>query len=224
MRSILPALEEAAAQHIVQRDPYPIVAAPNTPVIAKTIEAAQKTKQKILVIGTGSSFDAQFSLLREDIIAITTSGFSGCKVQNEFSVYAAAGTPVAEIALQADEYAGRTLGGLLAREAKGRERDFQKAIWQKVSLIEIIDGTGKQRVLPGPAKAYSRSSAGSDFLLGSRGRLCVITGVQLAHPVPFEVSLLEDSSTLLQLSSAGRAPLRHDDMSAVLDPHALFKW
>ncbi|RQV98916.1 FAD-binding protein [bacterium] len=224
MRSVMPALEEAAAQHLVQRDPYPIVAAPNTQVIAKTIEAAQKTNQKILVIGSGSSFGAQFTLLREDIIAITTSGFRGINVQNEFAVIVAAGTPVAELVRPHSEYSGKTLGGLLAREAKGRDRDYQRAVWQKVALIEIMDGNGHQRILPGPAKANSHSSAGSDCLLGSRGRLCIITGIQFAQSLPIEIVLPEESSTLLQLSSAGRSPLHHEELSATLDPFSLFKW
>lgn len=224
MNAVLPALEEAAAQHLVQREPYPIVAAPNSQVIARTIDAARKTDQKIMIIGTGSSFGDQFSLLRDDIIAITTSGFLGVKVHSEYSAFAAAGTPVAEIINSANGYSGRTLGGLLARQANGIDRDIQRSVWQRVSLIEIIDGNGKQRVLAGPAKSNTRSSVGADFLLGSRGKLCVITGVQFAQSFPFNLSLSDDGSTMLKLSSAGRSPITHEDLSATLDPFSVFKW
>ena len=224
MKSVLPVLEEAAAQHIVQREPYPIVAAPNTQVITRTIEAAQKMNQKVLVIGTGSSFGTEFTLLRDDLIAILTSSMTSVTAQNDSSTFAAAGARVSDLIGMPSEYSGKTLGGLLARDAKGLDRAYQRSIWQKVALVEVIDGKGTQRVLAGPAKANSRSSAGADFLIGSRGRLCVITGVQFAQPHPFTITLPEDGSTLLQLSSAGKSPFSYEELSATLDPFSVFKW
>jgi hypothetical protein len=90
--------------------------------------------------------------------------------------------------------------------------------------VEVLDGKGEQRVLAGPARANSKSSTGADFLIGSCGRLCIITGVKFVQPPPFSINPTKDGSTLLQLSSAGKAPFPHDELSATLDPFSVFKW
>jgi FAD/FMN-containing dehydrogenase len=223
VNSVLTYLEEAVGKHLVQREPYPVVAPPNAQVVSRVIEAAQRSDHKILVIGTGTSFGDRFSLLRVNVIAVTMSGFTGITINDEFSSTAAAGTVVSEVVKQLDGYEGRTLGGLLARQIRSADRELQRYVWQRISLLEVVDGTGRQRVLPGPAKTNSLTSAGADFMIGSCGRYCVITGAQFSQPLPIDVPA-HDGMSILGAASAGRAPIAREEILPLLDPNAIFKW
>ena len=189
MNSAILDLENAAGTSLIQREPYPVIAPNRWELIAEIIRIALSRQQKVLVFGSGSSFDTQFALLRDNVIAITTSKLAGVTAQGNSSFAAGPGTLLPEIISNGDFYAGRTLGGFLASNLAGCERELRRILRQHLSAIEIIDGSGGMRRLPAPSQSTTAYSSGAEQIIGSNGRSGIITRIEFSLKPPIRIEL-----------------------------------
>jgi FAD/FMN-containing dehydrogenase len=224
MNSAILELENAAGTSLIQREPYPVVAPMRRELITEIIRIAINRRQKILIFGNGSSFDTELSLLRDNVIGITTSNLSGIAKLGSFCFAVNSGTMITDVLESEDFSAGRTLGGFLAGNLAGHERELRRGLWKHVRAIEIIDGKGGLRRLSGPAQSASAHTSGAELMIGSAGRTGVITGIELSLKPPIHIELPVDATTQMSLSSAGRPPFVREVVADLNDPHEIFKW
>jgi FAD/FMN-containing dehydrogenase len=209
---------------ILQEAPYPVIAPTTVEAVADCVRVAREQHVGVLTLGSGSSFPPDFHVLRENLLALMTIRLTGIQTVNPFTTRILAGTPVAAVVHGANEYARKTVGGLLA-DAHDRMADPAiRALWSRVNAVEVISPQGEiRRCLT--AQAGGRDDPGiAELLLGSRGRLGVITAVEIAGLVPLELTDGAAERHPRLTGERSEPPLTLREIQVHLDPDGVFQW
>ncbi|MBU0507270.1 FAD-dependent oxidoreductase [bacterium] len=223
---LLQGLQSLGTNVLLQDQPYP-VAAPRSPEHAvECVRAAQEHSFVVMALGTGSSFPPDFSLLRDRVLALLTVGLAETRMLSPFVMRASAGSAI-ETIIQCEVQADRkTLGGFIAGARNGFSDPLVRALWSRIQTVEVLTSDAVLRGFPGPARTGGDGGAAAGLLVGSRGRLGMITAVELKPPLPILVSGIADGNSRHPSfrSVGGDSVLGAGEIRAIVDRHGLFQW
>jgi FAD/FMN-containing dehydrogenase len=215
-------LQEIVGKGLRQDAFYPVVAPRTAEETALVIRAARDYQFSVLVLGNESSKPPQLTGLRENILVILNVWLTGIQSLSPFAARVLSGTPVSSVVKDGSEPPRKTLGGLICGTPGAHHDASLRALWPRVRYVEVILSSGETQRFAAPAAASADDPATANLLLGSRGRLGVVTAVEVTTPLPIPVT---DSSERAATSSAvGEPLLTQKDVQSLLDPHGLFQW
>lgn len=217
-------IKEIIGEDLIQEVPYPIVAPGNLEVLPRIFSVARSEGFKVFCHGAGSSFPPDFSLLRDNVIAITTSRLSGVLQTSPFSFKVLAGTPVSKVIQPVHGYARRTIGSLIASADFSVEDSILRILWPKVLRLEIVTAQGEFRNFSALSNVCPENPNMASWFLGSTGRLGMITAVEMLAPIPIRHNALDIDSIKRSNKSNLNFVLKREEIEVLLDPEGLFKW
>jgi FAD/FMN-containing dehydrogenase len=216
------ALQEVVGKGLRQDAFYPVVAPRTAEETAQVVRLARDYQFSVLVLGNESSKPPQLTGLRENILVILNVWLTGIQKLSPFAARVMSGTPVSSVIRDGSEPPRKTLGGLICGTPGAHHDASLRALWPRVRYVEIITAGGDLQRFAAPGAASTDDPAMANLLLGSRGRLGVITAVEVTTPLPIPVT---DSSERATLGAAvGEPLLSQKDVQSLLDPHGLFQW
>jgi hypothetical protein len=178
----------------------------------------------VLVLGSGSSFPPDFHVLRENLLALMTIRLAGAQRVNAFTTRVLAGTPVASVVRGPKDYARKTVGGLLA-DVRDRAADpVVRALWTRATALEVISATGELRRHLTTAAGSPDDPGAAELFLGARGRLGVITALEVSGRLPLDLTEAEGEKRQGFATGRSEPLLTVKDMQMELDPDGLFQW
>lgn len=220
--ALVQALRETVGAVLVQESPYAVVAPRTVESAVLGMRVARNHRFRVMVLGTGSSFPPQFTILRDDVMAILSAGLAGAVALSPFAVRILAGTPVSALFSASVSPGRKTVGGLIAAADCTFGDVLLRALWKRVLALEVIAPTGECRRLAGPVSASSADPATANAFIGSRGRLGMIAAVELSPPIP--LGAIEVESEPRGRAFGEDAAFSRRDLQQVLDPDAVFQW
>jgi FAD/FMN-containing dehydrogenase len=217
-------LREVAGPSVIQESPYPVVAPRTIDIIPRLLGIARAENFRVMFLGTGSSFPADFTLLRDNVVAITTGELSGIQRLSPFTCRVLAGTPVTGISDGGQNSRSRTVGGVIASAPVPASDPVLRGLWSRVKRLEVLTAAGGVRLFCAPAMAYSDDPAIANCFVGSRGRLGLITAIEVMLPLPLLQAESAPETDAQQASLAPDEIVKREVIEALLDPEGLFKW
>ncbi|RPH95340.1 FAD-binding oxidoreductase [candidate division KSB1 bacterium] len=216
-------LREIAEQSILQEEPYPVVAPASVEDATAMIRAARDHSFRVMVLGSGSSFPEDFSLHRSNVMAVLSVKLTGMEPLSPFTVRVYCGTPAAALFENAENLPRRTLGGLLCSIYRSGEESVLSNLWPRIRQLQVITGLGELHHLAGPAGFQAYDCGAANVLLGSRGRLGMITAAELLCPFPI-VERNQDGDSLRAAYGSGETSISRTDLQPLFDSSGLFQW
>jgi FAD/FMN-containing dehydrogenase len=219
---------EAVLKEIVgkglREDAYYPVVAPRTPEeTALVVRAARDHRFSVMVLGNESSKPPQLSSLRDNILVILHVWLTGIQKLSPFSVRVLSGTPVSSVVRDGSEPPRKTIGGLICGTPGAHLDASLRALWPRVRSLEVITANGDVAHFATPAAVSTEDPATANLFLGSRGRLGVVTSVELTTPLP--ISVTDASERVSTRKAVSEEPLlSQKDVQLLLDPNGLFQW
>lgn len=219
---LIAALVEIVGTGLRQEHPYPVVVPQSADEAVQCIRAARDYGYTVLPLGTGSSFSSDFSLRRDNVMAITTARLNGLEQISPFATRVSAGTAISAI-LRGMEHSRKTVGGFICDANKTANSNGLSFLWSNVRLVESISGSGDYLSVKGPAAIGAAEPAVANLFIGSRGRIGFITAVEVSGLIPMraDAAIASHSETITSSSdcSISRAEVAH-----YADPAGLFQW
>ena len=215
-------LRGIAGDNLLQETPYPVIAPDREEMLPQILGAARSESFRILLLGTGSSFPGDFSLVRDNVIAITTSKLAGMKAISTGTSRVFAGTSVAQLIKNANS-TRKTVGGLLAWSLNPTSDVALKALWPRLVSLRVLTGKGETKEFFFPSAVSSDDPGLGTLYLGSRGRMGMIVSIDFLSPLPVDVKdggQLDKPKEFREVQQV----LRRDEAEALFDPEGLFKW
>jgi len=212
-QDLLTVLRNTVGAPILQEDPYVVVAPKSVEAVQLCVASARDFSYRVLVLGSGSSFPLDFSILRENVVAIMTIGLTGIEAVSSPAIRVGSGVSVNSIV---DGYASserRTLGGLIADHRVGSMEPVLGYVWPRVSRLEVLTGDCKVNYFSNIAT----------FLIGSRGRLGIITAIEIRASLPIHVSDRVGGKSPSSVNN-GDTAIGGVELRTLLDEHGLFQW
>jgi hypothetical protein len=215
-------LKEFVGEALLQERPYPVVAPRNVETASQAVQIALRNQSNVMVLGSGSSFPPDFSILRQNVLALLMVRMVGVERISPFAVRVLAGTPVSTIL--ADVTADRqTIGGLLADSTRPENASALRALWPHIRSIEVLTAGGEVRRIPG-CDSGAELRPGATLFAGSRGRLGLIISLEITGPVPISPSLNTGDVRATYAAGHGDAIISQRDVQLTLDSSGLFQW
>jgi FAD/FMN-containing dehydrogenase len=219
---ILAALREIGGKSLLQEEPYPVLAPRTVELAAQIFQTARESEHKILIIGSGSSFPPNFSVLRDNVVAVMTVGLMGIEHLTPFCARILSGTPSAHV-FKGESIEKRTLGGLVCDAATKSGDGLRQSFWTRIRAVEVLTATGEVQRFAGAAQATLDDPALANLFVGSAGRLGMITAFEVATPLPILSETARDQRMAFE-GGAGDAAISAKDAQLLLDPNGLFQW
>lgn len=220
---LVEALRDLVGGGLRQEEPRPVVVPRTVQEAAGCLRVAREFGFVVLPLGSGSSFPADFSLRRENVVAVSSARLTGMERLSPFAVRVLAGTPTS-VVLRAVDSPRRTLGGLICDAPRGHGVAALGALWRRLRRIEMITSRGEITDLAGPLCGSTADPALAALVVGSRGRLGLVTALEIAGTVPMVV----ENETVPRSESlpAGTAEsvIARLDAQRVADEAGLFQW
>jgi FAD/FMN-containing dehydrogenase len=220
--NLISELREAVGDALVQESPYPVVAPRSVEIAAKTVMLARQNQFHVMVVGSGSSFAADFSVLRNNLLAILTTRLAGVERISPFACRVLSGTPVATVVRDPDA-ARKTIGGLLADSPRAENGRALRAFWSRVRAIEALTADGQVHRVTCANSGHSAFPTATMFR-GTRGRLGMITAIELVGPIPIAADVDEAERLVAFNSGRGDPALSQHDLQQALDRDGIFQW
>jgi FAD/FMN-containing dehydrogenase len=217
------ALQDVAGDSLIQESPYPVIAPRTTESLSLIVQYARIEDRKLLVLGPGSSFAEDFNLSSKQVIAVMMYRLSGVEQTSSFAMRILSGTPVDRVCYGMKSAARRTIGGAIGDSVPG-QNDVAGAIYGRLLTVEVIDANGKLLRLSGPGHVHRGDPGLAHSMFGSRGRLGIITAVEVAGSLPLVLADLNPDNPRVPSIAAHESPVRRPDISRVLDSDGLFAW
>jgi FAD/FMN-containing dehydrogenase len=217
------ALRDLIGDGLRQETPYPVVLPRTADEAVQCVRAARDFGFTVLPLGSGSSFAADFTLRRENVMAIAAVRLSGIERISPFTLRIQSGTSVTAV-LRGVESARRTVGGLICELHRGNGLVPFSALWRRVRRVELIDGHGEITEWAGLLCTKNEDFALSSIIPGSRGRLGFVTALDIAGTIPIHV--YDESSTLPDSlpAAATESAIGRSDVHRMTDTAGLFQW
>lgn len=216
-------LREIAGKSLLQDSPYAVVAPDTVELAAQIVRAARDCQFNIMVLGSGSTFPPDFTILRENLLALMTIRLSGVNPVSPFAARVLAGTPLSAIVQDGSVNSRRTIGGVLCDPKSLASRPV-RALWARIHAVEVMGKDGALRRFATSAAAGMDDPGTASLLLGSRGRLGLITAVELDTPLPIVPGESDGEKRVGFDLGEGAAALAMKDVQPLLDPDGLFQW
>jgi FAD/FMN-containing dehydrogenase len=206
-----------------QEEPRPVVVPATVEEAAGCLRAAHEFGFVVLPLGSGSSFPADFSLRRENVLAVSAARLAGMERLSPFDVRILAGTPTAAV-LRAVDSPRHTLGGLVCDVLRGRGVLALDVLWRRLRRVELINNGGQITTLAGPLCGSAGDCALATLIVGSRGRLGMVTALEICGPVPIVAeNEMASRSDSLPAGATGCAVTR-TEVQRLADECGLFQW
>jgi FAD/FMN-containing dehydrogenase len=220
---LVEALRSLVGAGLRQEDPYPVAVPASVTEAVGCLCAARDYGFVVLPLGSGSSFPPDFALRRKNVLAVCTARLAGMERLSPFAVRLLAGTPVAGV-LRAVDTPRRTLGGLVCDTHRGHQAAVADALWRRVRRVELLDSRGEIVALAGPLCSSTGDSALASLLIGSRGRLGLVTAIEISGTVPVAVEneMVPRSDSLP--AAAAQSVVARPDAQRIADESGLFQW
>jgi len=206
---------------LMQEKPYPVAAPATVEAVALILAECARIGWRVLPLGSGSSFPANFSLRSDRTFAITTSRLREISREESGCVYCQPGAPVSKVLLLANKVERKTMGGLLCGTGDTATRNAARELWQRTHSVIVGDGRGRFNKLAGPAAANYALSHGSSLLLESRGKAGIVVGIELdATDLPVELgnrSLCAMSDEQIPVAVSKQMSYRTVDATSLFD-------
>ena len=215
-------LRDIAGEHLIQEAPYPVVAPLSLEMLAQILQHARSESLRILPLGMGSSFDQDFKLSYANVIAVMSGGLSGIQRVSAAAFRIAGGTPLSRLLRSDIVHEHKTVGGLIAG-ASGIHDPVEKALWSRLTAIEVMNSEGKLLRFAGACSSSAEDPGMAQLFFGSQGRLGMITAVELRGPLPLDVEIFESRTGGATLSTFEPA-LKRTELMRLMDPDGLFAW
>jgi FAD/FMN-containing dehydrogenase len=220
---LIEALRELVGEGLRQDDPYPVAVPASIAEAAACLRLARECGFVVLPLGSGSSFPADFSLRRQNVLAVSSARLAGMERVSPYAVRVLSGTPTAAV-LRAADSPRRTLGGLLCDVPRGPGVSALGALWRRVRRMEWINSRGETTDLAGPLCMSTTDPALAALVVGSRGRLGFVTALEIAGTAPIVV----ENETVPRSDSlpagAAESAVSRLDAQRVADEAGLFQW
>jgi FAD/FMN-containing dehydrogenase len=220
----LAVLKEQIGASVLQESPYPVIAPTTVEAAAACVRAARDHHFNVLVLGSGSSFPPDFHVLRENLLALMTIRLTGTQRVNAFSTRVLAGTPVAAVVHGPKDGARKTLGGLLADTRDRAVDPVIRALWARATAVEVISASGELRRHLTATAGSPDDPGAAELFLGSRGRMGMITALEVSGPLPLELPESDGERRQGFAPERSEPPLTLKELQVELDPDGLFQW
>jgi FAD/FMN-containing dehydrogenase len=219
---------ESLLSEIVGRDlrmdaRYPLAAPRTVEAAVQLVRTARDHQFSLMILGDGSSFPADFTMLRENVVVIRTGWLNTVQRITPFAVRASCGAAPSTLIQAGTETTHRTIGGLICDPRGGLKDPVLRAFWARVRRIEVITATGEIKQFAGPAAASLEDPATANLFIGTRGRMGMITSVELGSPIPVTAADRTDGSRG-GAAGVGDSPLSQKEIQTLADPTGVFQW
>lgn len=218
-------LAEIAGRGLLQIEPYPVVSARTPEMIRRIMQYARQSGFKLMPLGTGSSFDADFSLTRTDVIALMLAENRGIEAVSAERVRVQAGTEVGRVIQSTMEGVRRTMGGLLCDSLHYESSRLRDTLSPYLISLEVLSGDGEHIHLSFGGWSHSRDFGLANLFCGSNGRMGIVLSVDLQWN---GIAPIMDTANheRVEHSMAGHreACLSRAELMSQFDSHGLFQW
>ncbi|MBK6766855.1 MAG: FAD-binding oxidoreductase [bacterium] len=209
------------AYGLMQEKPYPVAAPLSLAALAEILQECVRVGWRVLPLGSGSSFPANFALRNDRTFAISMSRLRDVIRLESGRVYCQAGAPLRKVLLLENPVERKTIGGLLCGTGDMVTRNAARELWQRTRNVVVTDAKGRINTLSGPAAANYSLSHGSSLLVESRGKAGIVVGLELdATELPVELgkrSLCAASDEQLPFAVSRQVSLRTIDATSLFD-------
>jgi FAD/FMN-containing dehydrogenase len=213
-----------ARESVLQREPYPVVA-PNSPAgVADTVKVAVKHGYTIMPIGSGSSFAADFAVVRPETVAIMSVRLTGVEAISGLAMRVMAGTPLSAIFRGAALPQRRTVGGFVCGSRGLAEDAYLRWLWPRVRCIEMVTAAGEAVRLCAETLVDALHPPLASVMIGSRGRLGIVTMVEMFPPLPIPIRTEHSEQQEDIGESRGLSILEFNDLRSAFDKQGAFHW
>lgn len=219
---LIAALVEIVGTGLRQEQPYPVVVPQTAHEAVQCIRAARDHGYTVLPLGTGSSFSSDFSLRRDNVMAITTARLNGLEQVSPFATRVSSGTPISAI-LRGMEHSRKTVGGFICDAYRSANASGLHLLWSNVRLVESISGFGEYLSVKGPAAIGAAEPAVANIFIGSRGRIGFITAVEVSGLIPIQIDAAIASHSEA-ITSSSDCSISRVEIAHFADPAGLFQW
>lgn len=206
---------------LMQEKPYPVAAPATVEAAAEILQECARAGWRVLPLGSGSSFPANFSLRSDRTFAITTSRLRDVSRTEFGRVFCQAGAPVNKVLLPESDVERKTIGGLLCGTGDGATRNAARELWQRTVRLVVADARGRCNSLAGPASSNYALSHGSSLFVESRGKAGLVLGIELdAADLPVELEqrqLCTASEEQLPVAVSRQMSFRTCDTTSLFD-------
>jgi FAD/FMN-containing dehydrogenase len=230
-RELSSTLRSRFGDQLLQENPRVVIAVTEPEMIRDAIEIARKEQFKVLPLGTGSSFPADYSRLNDNTFAILVGTLDGECGGDAFSSWYWAGTRIRRVAANfpgvfPDDAQRVTLGGFVAGQPIASTDPTLHLLQAQVLSMEVLTATGEFELFAGEGTGTVYSLPCCHLLFGSRGNLGVIVRVRLRrHLGPNAVTSEPHGSFGASLIPSGnQTVLARSQLQALVDPGGLFAW
>lgn len=226
-KDILQTFRDLKDVSVLQEDPHPVIAPLTVGGVASTVRLAYENKIKVIPIGTGSSFGADFLMRTPHVIAITTNRLKGTTSVSPFCTRVFAGTPPDQLFSSEIKTERRTIGSLIAAARASEDVSLLSLALSAVLKMQVVSGDGSLKEFSGFAAGDKSASNSASFFLGSGGRLGIIASLDFRAPIPL-VKLMEDSRQKTALIEGQKLKkkeiMSRSDLESIMDPWGTFSW
>jgi len=230
-RDLSASLRQRFGAQLLQEHPRIVIAATNAEMVQSAVGMARQEQFRILPLGSGSSFPADYSRLNENTMAILLEGLEGECGGDAFSSWYWAGTRLSRLAVDFPGFfpehgARATLGGFIA------DNPFTSPDWHLRRLrtlilsIEVLTATGDFELFAGEGTGTVHTLTAGHLFFGSRGHLGIMVRIRLRRLLGRKDGLVQPSGTLGASFFALESPsvLTRSQLQSLLDPGGLFAW
>jgi hypothetical protein len=217
-------LKDIVGDALIQVTPYPVVAPRKLEVVPRILSIARAESFRVMFLGNGTTFSSDFSLLRDNVIAVTTIVMSGIEKLTPFAVRVLAGTPVSHILKSEIDFGQRTVGGLIASSPSQTKMQIPRVLVTRMRALEVLTAKGEFRHFNFPSLAHPDDPGIANCFLGSKGRLAMIAAIHLVPPLPFYDRDHDPRISTQHGMLETRPALAQEEVESLLDPEGVFKW
>jgi FAD/FMN-containing dehydrogenase len=220
-------LEEICAssrESVLQKEPYPVVAPGSVAGVTDAVRIAVKHGYTIMPIGSGSSFAADFAVGRPETMAIMSVRLFGVEAISGFALRVLAGTPLSAVFRGAALPQRRTVGGFVCGSRGLAEDAYLRWLWPCVRCVEMVTAVGETVRFCAETVADATHPPLASMLIGSRGRLGIVTAIEMFPPLPIVIRTerLEQQEDIGE--SRGLSVLEFNDLRSAFDKQGAFHW
>jgi FAD/FMN-containing dehydrogenase len=230
-RELSATLRSRFGAQLLQENPRIVIAVTKQEMIQDAIEIARKEHLKVLPLGTGSSFPANYSRLNENTIAVLMGTLDGECGGDAFSSWYWAGTRIRRVAANFPgvfpENAQRvTLGGFVAGQPMASTDPTLHLLQAQVLSVEVLMATGEFELFAGEGTGTVYSLPSCHLLFGSRGNLGVIVRIRLRRHLGPDAATPQSAGSFgaSLIPSGNQTVLARSQLQALVDPGGLFAW
>jgi FAD/FMN-containing dehydrogenase len=216
-------LADIAGSALRQIEPWPVVAPRTVELLSEVVRYARAERKRVLVLGTGSSFNATFSLDRRDVLAIMMYGFSAEELLSAHELRIGAGVSADRVSADGVILPRRTVGGLLSDPISPASFAAREALGGRLRAIELLNSRGELLLLRGVGYGNGSQPALAPLVQGAGGRLGIIVAVRLSTATG--VAGADPAQRQPRTMSSNRdAVLMRNDLLPLFDPDGTFSW